>query len=425
MLFTDSSPWSEDRVPLAISQADRERLRALACGVAELAARPEEDAKRRRWLEHNALKPGRPLVFCDPENAWHEIIPEDSLCCSGELARNWEFVLRKELFWGQHMKDDRVILPYLDVPHVYACSGWGVEVRRLGGEDGGAYRWDSPIRSDDDVDRLHTPTITIEQEATERILSLAHETFDDVLDVRLRTKWWWSLGLTWNLAAWRGLEQLMYDMLDRPDSVHRLMAILRDGALDALDSLEARGLLSHNCDGSYVGSGGFGWTTELPQPDHAGQVRSQDMWGFAESQETVGISPDMFEEFIFPYQNSILERFGLNCYGCCEPLDKRWRIVSRFPRLRRISVSPWANRAYMAEMLGNRYIFSMKPNPSDLAMPEFDEDHIRSTLRADLQAARGCVVEMIMKDTHTICNDPSRVTRWVRIALEEADSAPA
>ena len=76
------------------------------------------------------------------------------------------------------------------------------------------------------------------------------------------------------------------------------------------------------------------------------------MWGFGESQETVGVSPEMFAEFVLPYQLPILERFGLNCYGCCEPLDKRWEYVKQIPRLRRVSVSPWSNRAFMAERLG-------------------------------------------------------------------------
>ncbi|MDP7287961.1 MAG: hypothetical protein QGH94_08205, partial [Phycisphaerae bacterium] len=76
-------------------------------------------------------------------------------------------------------------------------------------------------------------------------------------------------------------------------------------------------------------------TDELPQADFTGRVRLIDMWGFCESQETVGVSPEMFEEFVFPYQMPILERFGLNCYGCCEPLDNRWHVVKRFPRLRR------------------------------------------------------------------------------------------
>ncbi len=114
-----------------------------------------------------------------------------------------------------------------------------------------------------------------------------------------------------------------------------------------------------------------------------------DMWGFGESQETVGVSPAMFAEFIFPYQLPILERFGLNCYGCCEPLDKRWHIVQRIPRLRRVSVSAWANLPRMAEMLGDRYIFSWKPAPADLAMDSFDEDaHPRRAARGVPHHAR-------------------------------------
>jgi len=146
------------------------------------------------------------------------------------------------------------------------------------------------------------------------------------------------------------------------------------------------------------------------------------MWGFGESQETVAVSPQMFAEFVFPYQLPILERFGLNCYGCCEPLDKRWHIVQQFPNLRRVSVSPWVDLARMAEMLGDRYIYSMKPRPTDLAMDGFDEDRIRAELREALWVTRDCRVEVIMKDNHTIRNDPQRVIRWVQIAREEAEA---
>ena len=145
------------------------------------------------------------------------------------------------------------------------------------------------------------------------------------------------------------------------------------------------------------------------------------MWGFAESQETVGVSPAMFAEFVLPYQLPILERFGLNCYGCCEPLDGRWQYVKQIPRLRRVSVSPWSNRAFMAEQLGADYVLSMKPNPADLARDSFDEEKVRAILREDLRATRGCRVEVIMKDNHTIRDDPSRVVRWVQIAKEEAE----
>jgi hypothetical protein len=145
------------------------------------------------------------------------------------------------------------------------------------------------------------------------------------------------------------------------------------------------------------------------------------MWGFAESQETVGVSPAMFEEFIFPYQVPIMERFGLNCYGCCERLDRRWHIVQRFPRLRRVSVSSWCNLAEMADKLGSSYIFSWKPRPSDLAMPSFDKESIRAEVCEGMRITRACRLEVIMKDNHTIGRDPSRVVRWVRIVREEGE----
>jgi hypothetical protein len=212
------------------------------------------------------------------------------------------------------------------------------------------------------------------------------------------------------------------DFIDQPDGLHRVMAFLRDGTLARLDFLEQNHLLSLNNRGTYVGSGGFGWSRELPQPDFSGNVRAIDCWGFAESQETSTVSPRMFASFILPYQLPILERFGLNCYGCCEPLDNRWEYVEKIPRLRRVSVSPWAKLERMAERLGPRYILSLKPNPADLAAENMDEERIRAGLRASIITAKtqNCRLEIIMKDNHTIANDPARVIRWVQIAKEEA-----
>jgi hypothetical protein len=63
----------------------------------------------------------------------------------------------------------------------------------------------------------------------------------------------------------------------------------------------------------------------------------------------------------------------------------------------------------------------MKPNPADLAMETFDEDHLRAVIRRDLVATRSCRVEVVMKDNHTIRNDPRRVVRWVEMVREESD----
>lgn len=392
-------------------------MRALAARVAELAARPVEKEKENLWRDHNALKPTRPLIFCDPENGWNEIIPAESLLCATDPARGWEMILRKDIFWAEAIRDDRVTRAVIDIPHVYAESDWGMRETRIGGADGGSYAWDAPLKDFAEIDRLRFPIITLDHDRTTRNANLAREIFDGILDVRLHTTWWWTLGLTQTYSNLRGLKQMLIDFIKHPREMHSLMTFLRDGTLARLNFLAQQRLLAPNNGGDYVGSGGFGWSDEL----NANECSPQTMWGFAEAQETIGVSPKMFAEMILPYQIAILDRFGLNCYGCCEPLDQRWEFIRAIPRLRRVSVSPWANIPKMAEALGAEYICSLKPSPNPLAVPVFNEDAIRCELREKLNRLKDCRVEIIMKDNHTLANDPRRVTRWVEIAREECE----
>jgi hypothetical protein len=410
---------------IEIIEKDRIILRALASRMAELASRPTEDEKKELWVAHNDLMPVRPLVFCDPEGGWSEIIPGDSLKCEGDLAQRWELFLRKEIFWGESMKDDKVIEPYFNIPFTAVESDWGLHETTIGGKDKGSYIWQAPIRDFRDIDKLHTPQISVDYSKTKKYLEQAEEIFKDLLQVRIKGIWWWSFGLTLTLSRLRGLEQIMFDMYDNPDVLHKLMALLRDGTQSEVDFLEQNGLLSLNNDNTYVGSGGFGWTKQLPQKNHdSGHVRTVDMWGFAESQETSGISPQMFSEFVFQYQLPILARFGLNCYGCCEALNTRWDIIKKIPNLRRVSVSPWADVRDMAEKLQDKYIYSLKPHPGYLAVSPIDEDFIRKGLRETLKITKAynCHVEIIMKDNHTLANHPENAIRWCQIAKEEAYS---
>jgi hypothetical protein len=407
---------------LDITRREEEILRELAKRVAEFASRPIEEEKRKLWTLHNDLHQTRPLVFCDPENGWNEIITQNQMRCENPLSRVWEMTLRKEIFWGERMQDDRVIEPFFNISHHYVDTGYGIAEKVFKTDDRGSYVWDSPIKDyETDFPKLRFPEILVDEERTMSILSKAEGIFGDILRVRIKGIWWWTLGMTWDFIKLRGLENLMVDMLLNPQWVHRLMDFLCQAVHRKLDFLESNGLLSLNTEGTYVGSGGFGWTTALPANGYnPARVRTIDMWGFAESQETVGVSPELYNEFIFPYQKTILDRFGLNCYGCCEPLDKRWHYVKNFPHLRRVSVSPWASVEQMAEFLQADYILSLKPSPVPLAQPSFNEDVIREELRRNLRATRNCRVEVIMKDNHTLGGNPENAVRWVRIAQEEA-----
>jgi hypothetical protein len=412
-----------NRTDFVVSAREKAILRDLARRVAELAARPIEEEKRKLWYAHNDLQRTRPVVFCDPENGWYQIIRARDMQCEGALARIWEYKLKKEIFWGGQMLDDKVVEARFGVQYVHRESGRGLAERNIDSdEQDGAYTWDPPLKDYADFKKMHFSAIQVDADRTASLLAIATDVLGDILSVQLEGAWWWGLLRTADVISLRGIEPMMMDMYDYPDDVHRLMAFLRDEAMMRLDFLEEKGLLSLNNNGTYVGSGGFGWTHDLPQKDFTGKVRTIDMWGFCESQETVYISPQMFDEFILTYQLPVLRRFGINAYGCCEPLDKRWEVVKKIPRLRRVSVSAWADVKDMAEKLGNRYIYSWKPAPADLARPSIDEAFIRAKIRKALRETKACNVEIIMKDNHTIENNPQNVIRWCAIAREEADA---
>jgi hypothetical protein len=404
-----------------ISRGDKEILLKLADKVAVLALRPTEEEKRKLWKKLNSLQETRPLVLCDPENGWNEILPGSKLRCTGELARRWEIVLRKEIFWGESLLDDKVIEPFFEVGYTHKESNWGFDLIVHGGTDGGSYVWESPIKEEKDIDKIFPPVIEVDYKTTNETIELANETFGDLLKIRLRGRWWWGFGLTFELALLRGLNEIMLDMYDNPKLIHRIMKILSDGFLKKLSFLEENNLLTINND-CYIGSGGFGYTDELPGKNfNNSKVMSENMWGHSESQETVGISTRMFEEFIFPYQLPIQKRFGLNYYGCCEPLDKRWPVIKNIPNLRIVSVSAWTDLPKMADYLEDKYVIARKPSPTPLVLPDLDEELIRKKTREDLEVTKGCRLQFIMKDNNTIGHNPDNVINWVRVVKEEID----
>lgn len=399
-----------------------EVLRKLSSQVAEIAARQEMKARAKLWTAHNDLKTDQPVVFIDPENGWNECIPASTLECEDPIARVWEMTLQKEIFWADKMKDDKVIEPYLDVPYSYSDTGWGMDVKKKGGEAGGSYIVVPCIEDyEDDFPKLHSPEYVIDWDESNKLMELAHSVFDGILTVRRKNTWWWTLGLCWDYVNLRGMESFLCDFVTDPEWIEKMMDFLCGSKLKMLDFLEKNNLLAQNTEGTYVGSGGFGYTNEIQTLPGNSHVTTMDMWGFCEAQETSSIDPDMYGEFIFPRHKKILERFKLSCYGCCEAYDPRWKYVKNLPNLRRVSVSPWADWTTVPEMLGKDYIASVKLSPTPLSSHHMNEDIVRADCRRAVEESKGGICEFIMKDNHTLGNHPQNAVRWVEIMREEID----
>ena len=402
------------------SSKEIEILKQLGMQVAEIAARPIMAEKAKLWTAHNDLKTDEPLVFIDPENGWNECIKADTLECEDPLARVWEMALRKQIFWADKLKDDKVIEPYFDVPYSYSDTGWGMTLEKIGGEEGGSYIVKQAIEDyEENFEKLHHPELIIDWKESDRLMELAHQIFDGILEVRRKNIWWWTLGLCWDYVNIRGMEDFMCDFVLEPEWAERMLDLLCEGKLRMLDFLEVNGLLAQNTAGSYVGSGGFGFTNQIPVIGAEEKVMTGDMWGFCDSQETVSVNPDVYGEFILPRHQKILERFALNCYGCCEPYNPRWKYIKQLPNLRRVSVSPWADWRTVPELLGKDYIASVKPMPTPLASYNMDENVTRRDCRKAAEETNGGICEFIMKDNHTLGNNPNNAVRWVEIMREE------
>jgi hypothetical protein len=404
---------------------DAEVLRGLAGRAREIAELPEMGRRIGSWKRFNALRPDRPMVLCFPEGAWEELLPPSALECADPLLRRWEQSLRSRLYWWERLRDDSAVEPWFDIPWIIHPGSFGVEPREEQGGGRGSYHY-APVITDLDAEmvRLHRRLPTVDRAETRRQAALADDIFGDLLPARVRGSTYWPLSITWEAIKLIGMDALFLLMYDNPGALRRLLGLIQEDQDAYHDWLEREGLVTLDNGCNYVGTGGVGCTDELPRAERrpGEPLGLADVWGTTDSQETIGVSPEMFGDMIFPLQAPFLSRFGLACYGCCEPIEDRWRFLATLPNLRRVSVSPWSDQGRMAEHLGRRYIFSRKPNPT-LVCTSFDEEAIRADLRATLRVARGCVLEIILKDTHTVEHRPERLSRWVRIALEEVQSS--
>ena len=400
---------------------DRKILRALARRVAEIAADPCMEKRRRLWTRHNSLKTAYPPMFVYPYDCWVELIPASTLTCETPDARRIELDLRSRIYQYEHFQDDMMVEAEWIETRAFKDSGWGVDVQRHESKEWrGAWGFEPVIRNSADMKKLHYPELIYDEAASLRNAASMQDLLGDILEVKLSGVKFCHYHLMAQLTSWIGYNELMTGMLDQPEFIHEIMRFLEEGHHRYLKQLIDANLLSLNNDNAYNTSGGNGYTDELPAPGFDPQrVRPVDMWCSAESQEFAQISPRMHNEFAMQYEKRLLEPFGLTGYGCCEDLSKKLDYVFTIPHIRRISCSPWANVDICAVKLKRNYIFSWKPNPAHM-VGGFDAQAIHEYIRHTLEVARAndCALEIILKDTQTVDFELNRFDRWTQICRE-------
>ncbi len=400
-----------------ISHKDRERLRTLAARHLEYARSEKNAAILKKW---EALAAGRresPTVRLLFSNFPDEVITP-RMECEGDTARGIEYGMLSALVGRELFDDDTPLSPTYDVG--LSVWAWPFDLRAdITRTPHGKGFHINPVITDleEEGDKLGKGGFRADPEGTRKRMELAGELFGDILPPRM------VMGnltgaITNPLVHLMGMENLYMAIYDTPEALHRVMDNATKVYEDFYDYLEREGLLLPTCGISPISQESFAFNHELPA-DRA--EKTTDVWGFLESQETTAVSPETFGEFVFPYQDRLVKRYGLLSYGCCERVDAIFPdYLSKWKNLRKLSVSPFNNEPQVGEYLrGTNIVYYSKPRAEYVTnRGPLDEDALRQYFRGVFTAASGCLLEVAQREVGTIFGDFERGRRYVEIAKE-------
>lgn len=402
---------------------DRTILRTLAATYcAEIANDPD---KRPLYIGVNDLHMERPVVLID-EIPWNEMDFEGSLAlqCTDPFFRKAEQYFRRELYLHRHLPADHLFLPYYPIRKQFHSSGNGVSVAEtLLSTDLQnhivSHEYEDQFASDEYLNKLHLETITYDQETSETEYAVIAEAIYDLLPVKLVGIEPYSLVCeTWDrIVTYRGVTNLLIDLIDRPEFTHRLVERLTEIYIDKMQQFERLGLL--DAEEPYIHCTAA-ISEDLPRPEPGKPAQLKNIWGRGIAQILASASKAMRDEFDIQSMKRTMAPFGLVYYGCCEPLHDQIDILEQLPNLRKISITPWADVDVAAEAIGSRYVLAAKPNSAIVAMDTFEESAAHKEISRIIAACRrnGCSFELTLKDISTVCRRPQNLFQWEKLAME-------
>ena len=418
-----SSDSTYQYLPTKYTKEDVTIIRALASEFMEYASLPIQAETARLWEKVNDLEITRPMIW-HSEMPWHELNVNDELTLrtSTSFTQRIEEELKRRLYLWRHMPGDMVLEPVFYSPMIIENSGIGMDIieetvstdvdNNIVG-----HKFIPQIVTKDDLERIVPPVVALDKEKTKETFEACQDLFGSIVPVEIKgVRGFWFAPVD-DVVQLMGPEEMLVNLLIEPELVHASMKKIVDAYINALDQYETLGCLGTNCLNYRIGSGAYGYSGKLPR-DNGNGMKCSEIWGASASQFFTSVSPEMQEEFSINYEKPWLERFALSYYGCCERLDKKVDVIEKIKNLRKISISPWCDIANAAEIIGRKYVVSLKPSPSVFAFDTFDEEAIRKDVSEKLRLLKNCNVEIIIKDISTVKYDPARLWKWVEIVSQ-------
>jgi len=409
-------------------QKDIDILRNLAYKKAEIAALPAQKENIRLWQDTNDLKMTKAPIYIN-EMPWHELkgSEELDLQCDDALCREKEMSLRQEIYCWNYLPGNMVVTDVMPCELVVTHSGYGIEEESdlvCMEEDTTApsRHFHVQIRDEEDIEKIKFPVVTHHTDKTDEKFEKLSEVFGGILKVE-KTGWKGDWFTPWdNLVRLTGVSEALMDLILKPEYIKKLVKRWVDVCVSMMEQCTRQGIWASNNDNTRVGSGGYGYCSDLkPAEELRTDAPLSQLWGCGNAQIFSSVSEDMHWEFSLQFEMEWLKHFGLNYYGCCEPLHQKTNIIRKIPNIRKVSASPWADLSVMRDKLGDICVLSCKPNPAIFITETFNHDQARKEITDILKATDGANIELIMKDISSVNHDPKRLWDWARIAQETID----
>jgi hypothetical protein len=392
----------------------------------ECANLPVMAERTQLWYAHNELKGPQPMVVFESGGAMGEMMPKAH--CATPLAGEIEWGLQAPITEHEMLGDDKVISPEFRVGWQIPLREFDMDLTEDHAEDAQGrklgFAMHYPVTDiAKDMPKLKYSTYHVDRDATLARKAAVEEVIGDLMPVKI-INWsmCWIGNPSYKVLRLMGMESMLMAMMDQPDLMKQLYAFVTDDLKKYMLWQEREGILTLNNGNHYAGAGSYGFSNEL-KAGADGKVRIRDLWMNMNSQETVGISPEMFEEFVYPSYHALAEMTGLVYYGCCEAVHSIWNSLVKLPHLRKVSVSPWCDEVRIGEYLRKaKVIYSRKPRPNYIGVGTLDEQAFAEHVAQTVRAARGGNLEIVFRDIYTLCGDLTKPRRAVQIVREQFEN---
>ncbi len=391
----------------------------LAAELAEIAASDENRRRAKLWRRHFACeKQAKAPVKITLYMGWHgtvwqRLFPESEIVSEDGRARNIETQLRQKIWKFRNIPDDDYLWPTVWMKpdrKREADSMWGVplDVTRPD-EAGGAYKEVPPLVDEADIDKLTFPEPVPVPDEEAALIAEVDEMTGGAVSARIICD---EIGNSPYETAvrLRGASALLYDFYDRPEFVHRLMDHITEGFVGYHRKREELGMVEFQ----------EGMRNHEPydDPPAGAEGKLSGCWAYVSAQSSATLGPDMYAEFVQPYNARLAKLYWKVYYHGCEDLGQKAETIRELPNLVHFHVSPWTSLDDVRPHLEGRPLaLEVHSHPTNVLF-SFTADQIRTELQDRVNGAEGLVFDLRLCDIQAIPDNGEKLRLWAETAQE-------